>query len=124
VVDGERSELLGGRYRFDRSDGHTPGMLHTTVQGAQRSVFFAADLIPGMPWVHVPITMGYDRFPERLIDEKTALLGRLVSERTRVFFTHDAEIAHAAVEQDDKGRFHAVDARRDAEGYTDLDASS
>ena len=33
-----------------------------------------ADLIPGRPWVHLPITMGYDRYPELLIDEKTRLL--------------------------------------------------
>src|SRR3982750_2035351 len=29
---------------------------------------------PGAAWVHLPITMGYDRYPELLIDEKKALL--------------------------------------------------
>jgi glyoxylase-like metal-dependent hydrolase (beta-lactamase superfamily II) len=52
-------------------------------------VVFAADLIPGRPWVHVPITMGYDRFPELLIDEKAALLADLVARGGRLFFTHD-----------------------------------
>ena len=42
-------------------------------------VVFAADLIPGRPWVHLPITMGYDRYPELLIDEKAALLTDLVA---------------------------------------------
>jgi len=35
--------------------------------------FIAADLVPGRAWVHLPITMGYDRYPERLIDEKAQL---------------------------------------------------
>jgi hypothetical protein len=30
--------------------------------------------------VHLPITMGYDRYPELLIDEKKSLLDRIVAE--------------------------------------------
>jgi hypothetical protein len=37
-------------------------------------VVFCADLIPGRAWVHLPVTMGYDRYPERLIDEKQDFL--------------------------------------------------
>lgn len=29
VVDGQRCDLLGDRYRFRESYGHAPGMLHT-----------------------------------------------------------------------------------------------
>ena len=36
------------------------------------ALVFAADLIPGVPWVHLPVTMGYDRAPEKLIDEKAS----------------------------------------------------
>jgi hypothetical protein len=38
------------------------------IGGLRRRVLLR--LIPGRPWVHLPITMGYDRYPERLIDEK------------------------------------------------------
>ena len=72
-------------------------------------IVFAADLIPGKPWVHVPITMGYDRYPERLIDEKTALLGDLLQRHGRLFFTHDPTIAMGTVARDAKGKFHTVD---------------
>ena len=41
-------------------------------------VVFAADLIPGRAWLHIPITMGYDRYPEQLVDERTGLLTRLL----------------------------------------------
>jgi len=68
---------------------------------------YAADLIPGRAWVHLPITMGYDRYPEQLIDEKTDLLTRLLDQGGRLFFTHDHEVALGRLGRDDKGRFFA-----------------
>ncbi|MCA8938616.1 MAG: MBL fold metallo-hydrolase, partial [Planctomycetes bacterium] len=67
IVDGERSQALGTSVRFHYSAGHTPGLMLAEIEGR---VVFCGDLIPGRPWVHVPITMGYDRAPELLIDEK------------------------------------------------------
>ena len=69
---------------------------------------FCADLIPGRPWVHVPITMGYDRNAELLIDEKRAFLEDKLARGVRLFFTHDPECAMAQVVRDDKGRFAAA----------------
>ena len=74
-------------------------------------VVFAGDLIPGTPWVHLPITMGYDRFPERVIDEKQVLLNDLLERSGRLFYTHDHGGALSSIEQDERGRFRAVDAR-------------
>lgn len=105
LVEGERSAALGPDYRLHRSDGHTPGLLLAEVPSEQGPIVFAADLIPGRPWVHVPITMGYDRWPERLIDEKTALLEDLLARGGRLFFTHDPEIAMGRVVRDANGRF-------------------
>jgi glyoxylase-like metal-dependent hydrolase (beta-lactamase superfamily II) len=97
LVDGTTSDLLGERYRFHISHGHTPGLLLTEVETADGPLVFAGDLIPGVPWVHLPITMGYDRFPELLIDEKTVLLADLLKREGRLFFTHDPEVAAAGV---------------------------
>jgi hypothetical protein len=55
--------------------------------------------------------MGYDRYPELLIDEKATLLGDLLARKGRLFFTHDPNIAMGTVAKDDKGRFHVVDER-------------
>jgi glyoxylase-like metal-dependent hydrolase (beta-lactamase superfamily II) len=109
VVAGDVSETLGDGFRFHRSHGHTPGLLLGEIAMPDGPVVFAADLIPGRPWVHVPITMGYDRYPELLIDEKTALLTDLLARRGRLFFTHDPEIALGRVARDARGRFHTVD---------------
>ena len=64
---------------------------------------FCADLIPGVPWVRRAITMGYDRFPEKLIDEKAALLDDLVSRDGRLFFTHDPAVAACRLTRDERG---------------------
>jgi hypothetical protein len=55
--------------------------------------------------MHLPITMGYDRFPERLIEEKDALLRELVGRSGRLFFTHDPQVALASVARDDRGKY-------------------
>src|SRR5207344_1226716 len=105
LAAGDRSETLGDGYRFHRSSGHTPGLLLTEVEMPDGPVVFAADLIPGKAWVHLPITMGYDRYPEMLIDEKATLLGALLERHGRLFFTHDPVVAMAKVTRDDKGKF-------------------
>jgi glyoxylase-like metal-dependent hydrolase (beta-lactamase superfamily II) len=103
LVEGDRSPTLGPEYRFHRSEGHTPGLLLVEVPGADGPVVFAADLIPGRPWVRRAVTMGYDRYPELLIDEKAALLADLEKRRGRLFFTHDPGCALARVAVVDKG---------------------
>ena len=108
VVDGERSEALGPGYRFFVSDGHTPGMLVTEIETGREPLVFTADLIPGRPWTHLPITMGYDRFAEKVIDEKRELLERLHDRHGRLFFTHDPVTAFARLARDDRGRYQAV----------------
>jgi len=105
----EHASALGAGFRFHRSSGHTPGLLLTEIDMPGGPVLFAADLIPGRPWVHLPITMGYDRFPELLVDEKNTLLSDLVARHGRLFFTHDPEIALSRVAKNDKGKFHTID---------------
>jgi glyoxylase-like metal-dependent hydrolase (beta-lactamase superfamily II) len=115
LVSGDRHDLLP-EWRFHHSDGHTPGLLLPEVPLPGGPVVFAADLIPGTPWVHLPITMGYDRYPELLIDEKHRLLADLVHRGGRLFYTHDAETALSGLRYAD-GRYSAVDkvaAPRDA----------
>ncbi len=109
----DRSSALGEGYRFHRSSGHTPGLLLTEIEMPAGPVLFAADLIPGRAWVHLPITMGYDRYPELLIDEKATLLGDLEQRGGRLFFTHDPEIALSKIKKDEKGKFSAVDDQRE-----------
>lgn len=104
IVDGEHSATLGPSVRFSYSAGHTPGLMLAEI-GGDGGVVFCADLIPGRPWVHLPVTMGYDRYPEMLIDEKKRFLEDKLRRRVRLFFTHDTQCALADVVRDDKGKF-------------------
>ena len=108
----DQSAALGAGYCFHRSSGHTPGLLLTEIAMPGGPVLFCADLIPGRAWVHAPITMGYDRYPELLIDEKTALLENLVQRGGRLFYTHDPEIALSKVIKAE-GKFKPVDDQRE-----------
>jgi len=112
LVDGAYSQALGKSVRFHYSDGHTPGLVLSEIVGPDTSagdahggVVFCADLIPGRPWVHVPITMGYDRNAELLIDEKREFLEDKLARNVHLFFTHDPECALAQVVRDASGRF-------------------
>ena len=104
IVEGEYSQTLGRAVRFDYSNGHTPGLMLAEI-GGNGGVAFCADLIPGRPWVHLPVTMGYDRYPEMLIDEKRRFLEDKLARGVRLFFTHDTQCALAEVERDGKGKF-------------------
>ena len=104
LVDGERAASLGDNVRFEYTDGHTPGLTHAEI-GGDGGVAFCSDLIPGRPWVHAPVTMGYDRYPEQLIDEKTRFLDDKIARGVRLFFTHDLGCALAAPTRDEAGRY-------------------
>ena len=115
LVDGAYSKTLGDAVRFHYSDGHTPGLMLSEIVGpetvdgeAHGGVVFCADLIPGRPWVHVPITMGYDRNAELLIDEKNAFLADKLERNVHLFFTHDPGCALAQVSRDERGRYRTV----------------
>ncbi len=109
LVDGDQSVTLGDAVRFHFSHGHTPGLMLAEIRNAEGSVVFCADLIPGKPWVHVPVSMGYDRFPEMLIDEKKSFLDDKLERGVRLFFTHDPQCAMATVTRDAKGKFGVKD---------------
>lgn len=95
-------DYLGSEFSFIVSDGHTPGLLMTRLQTEKGQAVFCGDLIPGCAWIHAPITMGYDRFPEQVIDEKTALLPEWEKQRTLLLLTHDPHIAACRIGIDDK----------------------
>lgn len=120
IVDGEHSDTLGQAVRFHFSEGHTPGLMLAEIVGVagEGGVVFCADLIPGRSWVHLPVTMGYDRYPERIIDEKQEFLSDMVARHVNLFFTHDVECAMAAVRRDDKGRYSTGDEHADLQGYS------
>lgn len=112
LVEGEHCQALGDAVRFHYSDGHTPGLMLSEIIGPETidgqphgGLVFCADLIPGRSWVHVPITMGYDRNAELVIDEKREFLADKLARNVHLYFTHDTGCALAQLVRDDKGRY-------------------
>ena len=91
--------------------------MHSLVRGPTRSLFFCGDLVPGRHWLHLPITMGYDRFPERLIDEKQEIATKALSESWLLFFPHDPGYCAARCALDERDRYVATDLMHSLEQF-------
>ncbi len=99
---------------FVESHGHTPGMIMSYIKGLKHPILFAGDIAPGHAWINLPITMGYDRFPELLIDEKQEILHRFYTEDPWIFYTHDVEYVASKLKFDEsKKRFKPIDLVKD-----------
>lgn len=122
LVEGPHCEALGDAVRFHFSDGHTPGLMLSEIVGPNEhgGLVFCADLVPGRAWVHLPITMGYDRYPEKLIDEKESLLADCLERSVRLYFTHDHGCALARLVRDEKSGRYGVDHEVEALAARDL----
>lgn len=105
LIGNDGTSDLAPLVTFRFSNGHTVGLMLSEIHLTSGPILFASDLIPGSFWVHVPITMGYDRFPELLVDEKRALLDDLERRQGKLFFTHDTHLAAGLVRRDAKGKF-------------------
>lgn len=86
--------------RFFESNGHASGMLCSDLRWNNNRLVFAGDLIPATPWIHLPVTSGYDRYPELLSDEKKTLLSSIAEENAWLFYTHDPQVAVSKVQLD------------------------
>lgn len=108
--DGDRLELDGLDITFWESQGHTPGMLISMIQTDATCLMFAGDLAPGTHWINLPITMGYDRFPELLAEEKQQILARALETDAWVVYPHDPACAASKLELDPgKQRFMPIE---------------
>lgn len=105
----EGPDELAHWLEFRYTDGHTPGQMHSLIHEAGRCpMLFAGDLVPGTAWVHLPVTMGYDRFAELVIDEKKAIYDEALAGSWMLFFTHDPQVAASTLARDERGRFSAT----------------
>lgn len=113
VEDNTLPHVLEKNLSFVFTNGHTPGQMHIFFEDESGGkLFFAGDLIPGKAWVHLPITMGYDRFPEKLIEEKQNLYKKAETEKWMIFFTHDQETASASIRQNQTGRYEPYNEKK------------
>lgn len=105
LIEGDCHSDLGENIRFRYVEGHTIGMIVSEIETSDGLIIFCADLIPGSAWVHIPIAMGYDRFPEKTVEEKTFVYGDWLKRGAQLFFTHDPKIAIGKLQMDPQGKY-------------------
>jgi glyoxylase-like metal-dependent hydrolase (beta-lactamase superfamily II) len=104
--------LTKEKISFIESNGHTPGQLHALIPYKENKLLFCADLIPGKWWLNLAIGMGYDRFPEKLCDEKKEILEQATSNNWSLFFTHDPNCCVVEVSYDkSSGKLNSKETR-------------
>jgi len=93
LIEQEGRWSVDPRFEFVFSHGHTPGLMLTRIwREGLPPVCFVSDLMPGTHWVHLPVTAGFDRFPELVVDEKRLLLEWAAETHAQLYLYHDPEV--------------------------------
>ncbi|MFN8358488.1 MAG: MBL fold metallo-hydrolase [Candidatus Kapaibacterium sp.] len=109
IIAAGMMEILDGKGEIFRGitvepfDGHTKALQMLSVHDGETTLIFPADVFPTAAHIPVPFVMGYDNFPLTAMDEKRALLPRIVEEGWIVCFEHDAFVPAARVVATEKG---------------------
>ncbi len=84
-------------------DGHTEKQMIPKITYKNKSIVFAADLIPTLGHLPVPYIMGYDIRPLVSMSEKALLLKEAVEKNYYLFLEHDAHNEIITLKNTEKG---------------------
>ncbi len=84
-------------------DGHTEKQMIPKISYKNKSIVFAADLIPTLGHLPVPYIMGYDIRPLVSMSEKALLLKEAVEKNYYLFLEHDAHNEIITLKNTEKG---------------------
>jgi hypothetical protein len=85
------------------ADGHTESQMLPYISYRDKTVVFAADLLPSASHIPMPFVMGYDVRPLETMKEKAIVLNAAAGENHILFFEHDIQRESALVEATEKG---------------------
>ncbi len=100
------SPLEGVSFIF--SHGHTKSLICPVFHFQSGKVAFPTDMIPAKPWVHLPVLSGFDRFAEKLLEEKKALMDQLQGQTDWIFLYHDWSCTAVQVQVNSKGNYEVA----------------
>ncbi len=84
-------------------DGHTEKQMLPVIQYQEKTIVFAADLIPTAGHVPLVYVMGYDTRPLLTMEEKDKFLKQCVDNEYLLFLEHDAHHELASVKMTERG---------------------
>lgn len=88
-------------------DGHTDKQMIPHIRHKDKTLVFAADLIPTTGHIPLPYIMGYDTRPLLTLNEKASFLENAVAGNYILFLEHDAHCELCTLQTTEKGaRLH------------------
>lgn len=109
MINNKNLDCLSPTLSLSFSNGHAYEQIIIKMQIKEQKYVFPTDLIPGRHWVNLPITMGYDRNPELIVNEKTPLLKEIYKDNAILIFVHDPDMPACRIEKNEKGSFVPVE---------------
>jgi glyoxylase-like metal-dependent hydrolase (beta-lactamase superfamily II) len=97
-----KGELFPG-FKLFFADGHTESQMLPYITYGNKTVIFAADLLPSASHIPMPFVMGYDVRPLETMKEKAVVLESAAAENHILFFEHDIHQEAALVAETEKG---------------------
>lgn len=85
------------------ADGHTDKQMIPLIKYRDKTIAFAADLLPTAGHLPLPYVMGYDTRPLLTLDEKEHFLNTAADQNYFLFLEHDAHNHLITVKHTDKG---------------------
>ncbi|MBS3993475.1 MAG: MBL fold metallo-hydrolase [Bacteroidetes bacterium] len=84
-------------------DGHTEKQMIPHIQYQDKTIVYAADLLPTVGHIPLPYVMGYDTRPLLTLDEKEKFMNLAAENEYYIFFEHDPVNELCTVEKTEKG---------------------
>lgn len=84
-------------------DGHTDKQMLPKIKYKDKTIVFAADLLPSVGHIPLPYVMGYDVRPLLTLKEKEAFLNEAVDKGYILFFEHDPINECCTLKRTEKG---------------------
>lgn len=85
------------------AEGHTASMMLPQIRYKNKTIIFAADLIPMAAHIPLPYVMAYDMFPLTTLEEKKLFLNQAVEKKCILFFEHDPMYECGTLQMTEKG---------------------
>lgn len=84
-------------------DGHTEKQMIPHIQYKNKTIVFAADLLPTVGHIPLPYVMGYDTRPLLTMDERELFLNEAADKKYLLFLQHDASNELCTVKHTERG---------------------
>ena len=88
-------------FRF--ANGHTKAMMLPQLKYKDRTIVFAADLLPTVGHIPLPYVMSYDMFPLTTLEERKSFFKEAVDNEYVLFLQHDAVYECCTLQETEKG---------------------